>query len=305
MAVIPSKEKQGTGLIGEYIPYTLWATICLTPYQKPIKPGNNTSYPTGAIQDGTKIIKDTWEHDQLDFVTGENFQHAIKNKIIAAIFTEFIKEKTTRRKDLQAYRAMNWWNISWYGMEISPSQSKISKKRNSEMIIIQAYWYIKILQNDRGRSETCRRCKNYMATRTNSSAELRPNKKYGIYKDEGKGWTKKEELDKIWNNFKAHFIETNFELNEDNELNRKHDVFVADDTIDQPDVEEAHMADALKNLANAITSETTNLNNLALTKANLTEQLKVTPSQNKVLAYLLSKTICNVTETKFGKLERK
>ena len=107
MAEIPSIGGQGNGLIRDYMLPMIYMKICLTPYQKPIKPGNNTSYPTGAIQDGTKIIKDTWEHDQLDFVTGENFQHAIKNKIIAAIFTEFIKEKTTRRKDLQAYRAMN------------------------------------------------------------------------------------------------------------------------------------------------------------------------------------------------------
>ena len=57
------------------------------------------------------------------------------------------------------------------------------------------------------------------------------------------------------------------------------------------------MYNALNNLANAITSDTNNLANLTITNYKLTEQLKVTLSQNKVLTDLLRKYICGVTAT--------
>ena len=72
---------------------------------------------------------------------------------------------------------------------------------------------------------------------------------------------------------------------------------MADDTTDEPHVEEAHMADSLNNLVNAVTSDATKLTNLTFSNANLVEQLKVGLSQNKVLADLLSKNICGVTAT--------
>ena len=65
----------------------------------------------------------------------------------------------------------------------------------------------------------------------------------------------------------------------------------------QPRVEEAHMTNALNNLANAVTSYASKLANLTLTNAKLAEQIKVAPSQNNILAYLLRKNICGVTET--------
>ena len=60
-----------------------------------------------------------------------------------------------------------------------------------------------------------------MVTRTNPSAELQKNEKFGIYKDECKEWMKKDELEKTWENFKTLFIEAYFELKGDTELNIK------------------------------------------------------------------------------------
>ena len=57
------------------------------------------------------------------------------------------------------------------------------------------------------------------------------------------------------------------------------------------------MYNALNNLANDITSDTNNLANLTITNYKLTEKLKVTLSQNKVLTDLLRKYICGVTAT--------
>ena len=61
-----------------------------------------------------------------------------------------------------------------------------------------------------------------MASRTNPTAELRRNEKFGIYKDECKEWMKKYQLAKTWDNLKTHFTEAYFELKEDNELNKNH-----------------------------------------------------------------------------------
>ena len=103
-------------------------------------------------------------------------------------------------------------------------------------------------------------------------------------------------MDQTWDNFKTHFTEVYFELKEDNELNKMHVVFSAK-KIDQPHVKEANMDDALKNLANGITSYATNLTNLKTANAKLSVQLKVELSQNKVLTELINKKICNVTAT--------
>ena len=57
------------------------------------------------------------------------------------------------------------------------------------------------------------------------------------------------------------------------------------------------MDDVLNNLANAVTSESTNLTNLTTTNTKLVEQLKVSLDQNKVFIDLLIKNICGVTAT--------
>ena len=59
-------------------------------------------------------------------------------------------------------------------------------------------------------------------------------KKCGIYKDEYREWTKKDELKKTWGKFKTHFTEAYFELKEDNEPKKKHVGFMAGDTTYQP-----------------------------------------------------------------------
>ena len=61
-------------------------------------PGNNISYPTGETQAAHEIIKDTWERNQFKFVTRRNCQHAIKKKIVAAVFPESIQEKKKQKK---------------------------------------------------------------------------------------------------------------------------------------------------------------------------------------------------------------
>ena len=70
-----------------------------------------------------------------------------------------------------------------------------------------------------------------------------------------------------------------------------------DDTTDLTHVEETHMTDALNKLANAVTSNTTNLTNLIMKNIKLAEQLKAELAQNKVLTYLLNKKIFGVTAT--------
>ena len=72
---------------------------------------------------------------------------------------------------------------------------------------------------------------------------------------------------------------------------------MTDDATYHPHVEEAHMVNALKNLVNAITSDASNLANLALTNTNLVEQLNLELDQNKVLTDLLSTNKCDVTTT--------
>ena len=62
-------------------------------------------------------------------------------------------------------------------------------------------------------------------------------------------------------------------------------------------MEESHVANALNNFSNTITSDATNLTNLTFTNAKLVEQLKVALSQNKVLTELLIKKIWGVTAT--------
>ena len=49
---------------------------------------------------------------------------------------------------------------------------------------------------------------------------------------------------------------------------------MVDDATYHPHVEEAHISNALNNLSNAITSDTSNLTNLTLTNSKLAEQLK-------------------------------
>ena len=66
---------------------------------------------------------------------------------------------------------------------------------------------------------------------------------------------------------------------------------MADDTTNQTHVEEAHIANALNNLAHTVTSDTTNHTKLTLTNANMAEQLNVALSQNKVLTDLLRKNV--------------
>ena len=104
-------------------------------------------------------------------------------------------------------------------------------------------------------------------------------------------------MDKTWDNSKTSFTEAYFEVKEDSKLNKKHVGFMVDDTIDQPHVGEAHMTDALNNLANAVKSDTTNLTTLKMTNSKISEQLKVALSQNNVLTDFLRKKICGVTET--------
>ena len=58
---------------------------------------------------------------------------------------------------------------------------------------------------------------------------------------------------KTWENLKTYFTETYFEIKGDNELNKKHIGFVADDTIYHSHKEEAHMADTLDNPEKAVT----------------------------------------------------
>ena len=58
------------------------------------------------------------------------------------------------------------------------------------------------------------------------------------------------------------------------------------------------MDDTLKNLANVITSDATNLTNLTMANDNLTKQLNETLAQNKFLTDLLIKNICGVAATK-------
>ena len=88
-----------------------------------------------------KNVKGNWECNQFEFLTSYIFQHAIKKKIIAEFFLNLWWIKRTGRKYLRAYRAMNWWNISWYGTEISSSQSKRRQKHNSERIMVPACRY--------------------------------------------------------------------------------------------------------------------------------------------------------------------
>ena len=58
---------------------------------------------------------------------------------------------------------------------------------------------------------------------------------------------------------------------------------MVDYTTYQPHMEEAHMANALNNLTNFITSEATNLTNLTMKNTYLEEQINVALAQNKVL----------------------
>ena len=74
LAAIMSIRGQGNGLIGDYMLSTLYARIFLTPYQKPTNAGNNPYYPIGATQVERKIIKDTWDHNRVEFVTREHCQ---------------------------------------------------------------------------------------------------------------------------------------------------------------------------------------------------------------------------------------
>ena len=90
---------------------------------------------------------------------------------------------------------------------------------------------------------------------------------------------------------KTHLTGAYFELKDDNELNKNHVGFVADDNTDHPHVKEAHMSDAMNNLSNAVMPDATNLTNLTITYAHLVEQPKVALSQNKVLTDLLRKKI--------------
>ena len=62
----------------------------------------------------------------------------------------------------------------------------------------------------------------------------------------------KYDLEKTRDKFKCTFTEANSEVKENNELKKRHVGFVSDYTTDYPYMEEAHMADALNNLSNAI-----------------------------------------------------
>ena len=67
-------------------------------YQNPTNTGKNPSYLTGSTQVSRESIKDTWESDQLKFVTHNNFQHVIKKQIISAFLPEFLEGKSNWRK---------------------------------------------------------------------------------------------------------------------------------------------------------------------------------------------------------------
>ena len=63
----------------------------------------------------------------------------------------------------------------------------------------------------------------------------------------------------------------------------------------QPHLKEAQMSNSLKNLANAVKSNATNLTNLKMANANLAEQLKVALAQKKVLTNLRIKKIYSLS----------
>ena len=107
-------------MIGDYMPSTIYATILPTTYQNPTNTGKHTAYPTGVTQAAHKSIKDNWERNQFEFTTRENFQHAIKKQIIAAVLPEFIEEKKNRKKwftgvsgyELMEYIMVRYVNIT-------------------------------------------------------------------------------------------------------------------------------------------------------------------------------------------------
>ena len=111
---------QGNGIIGDYMSDTFYATIWLTPYQKPTDPGNNPAYPTGSTQAASEIIKYTWERDQFEFITLKNFQHETKRQIIAAFFPELLEDKKNQKKvftgisghELMEYLMVRYENIT-------------------------------------------------------------------------------------------------------------------------------------------------------------------------------------------------
>ena len=70
-------------------------------------------------------------------------------------------------------------------------------------------------------------------------------KKYSIYKDECKEWINKDDSAKTREKYRTHFTEAYFEINGDNELNKKHVGSMVDNNADQPHVEESHMVDDL------------------------------------------------------------
>ena len=63
VVAIISIRGQVNRMIGEYMLFTLYATMCPTPYQKPTDIGNNIAYSKRATQVTRKSIKDILERN--------------------------------------------------------------------------------------------------------------------------------------------------------------------------------------------------------------------------------------------------
>lgn len=306
VVLIPSTRGGGAhGHLGAYMTPTRYLTLAATPWTDPNDPGIAPVYPVGASGPARTAIKDQWESDRAEFVTANNVQLVVKRMIKEAMPEECLEELNNRITGFHGTTGQQMIQhlMRRYG-KISESDKARCKAEFASNYdpdrSIACYWKMMDdttqLADDAGIP--------FSAAQILQQATFQM-KKCGLYKDEMKEWKRKPVDEQTWANFKTHFSDAYFELKEDNDIGTKAAGFHTANLAETKQEHQALMADALNNMANAVTADTkamaeqTGANKtLTETNASLVKQLKEAQTQlkeaqglNKKLMALLEKNL--------------
>lgn len=293
-AEVPSTLGGGNhGHLGAVMTATLYATLSPTPWADPADPGPNPTYPAGATAAQCKSIKDAWKRDTTVFTTHNNFQTVTKALIVKAFPKSCLAEICHCIRGLHGVLVSSILRHlkSRYGKIAEPVKQQAKKDFEEDYdpgqpisIYFQRIDDAVQLADD---AEI-----PYTPAQITQQA-LFQMKKCGLYKDACKARKEKATADQTWDNLKTHFAEAYFDRKEETAIGGEAGFH---ETNRAEEHHQANVAEALDNLANAVTTDAAAMADLVaankqLTDANhtLAEQLKVALEQNRALTKILEK----------------
>ena len=290
------------GHIGDFMRPTLYATHSATPWVDPPTPPIDPPYPNGGActQAQRDIVKETWDRDVAEYSTWTNSRNVIRKQIVDAVPSACLDELR--------HRIRGFFNVTPRAMIdlILKRSGKITDtlKQQNKAAFSDSY--------DPGLpiSSYFKRIEDAVQLADDSGMPYTPEqildqavyqmRACKLYKEEIKTWKDKAAVDRTWDNFKTHFADAYFEKKEDNEFGSKGAGYQAttEHGANAATTEHsANIAEALNNLAFAVSSDSDQFKNLTAANNTLADQLKVALDQNKVLTTLLSKKIGGMAHT--------